>query len=157
MESRVAEFWGAPDLSVQIGGGASERREAAAPKDDMDWAFGLSTPELRLFTTGLKQRLTPGPAATLGAPPLAIARRITLPLVASGLVVGFITGFLQSFEELTIAMFVGGGLVTTLPKQMWDDILFQVNPTLAAASVVVTVIVALLFLAMELMQGRVRR
>jgi len=67
MESRVAEFWGAPDLSVQIGGGASERQEAAAPKDDMDWAFGLSTPELRLFTTGLKQRLTPGPAATLGA------------------------------------------------------------------------------------------
>ncbi|KFI32970.1 ABC transporter permease [Haematobacter missouriensis] len=96
-------------------------------------------------------------AATLGAPPLAIARRITLPLVASGLVVGFITGFLQSFEELTIAMFVGGGLVTTLPKQMWDDILFQVNPTLAAASVVVTVIVALLFLVMELMQGRARR
>jgi isochorismate synthase len=67
MESRVAEFWGAPDLSVQIGGDASERHEAAAPKDDMDWAFGLTTPELRLFTTGLKQRLTPGPAATLGA------------------------------------------------------------------------------------------
>lgn len=67
MESRVAEFWGAPDLSVQIGGGASERHEVAAPKDDMDWSFGLTTPELRLFTTGLKQRLTPGPAATLGA------------------------------------------------------------------------------------------
>ncbi|HBY44418.1 MAG TPA: isochorismate synthase, partial [Brevundimonas sp.] len=67
MESRVAEFWGAPDLSVQIGGGASERHDAVAPKDDMDWAFGLTTPELRLFTTGLKQRLTPGPAATLGA------------------------------------------------------------------------------------------
>lgn len=32
----------------------------------MDWAFGLATPELRLFTTGVQRRLPSGPAATLG-------------------------------------------------------------------------------------------
>ena len=89
-------------------------------------------------------------ASTLGAGQLAIAWRITLPLVRPGIIVGFITGFLQSFEELTITMFIGGGLITTLPKQMWDDILFQVNPTLAAASVIVLLVVTALFVMMEL-------
>ncbi|MAC79565.1 MAG: ABC transporter permease [Rhodobacteraceae bacterium] len=89
-------------------------------------------------------------ASTLGASPLAIAWRITLPLVKPGIIVGFITGFLQSFEELTITMFIGGGLITTLPKQMWDDILLQVNPTLAAASVIVLLVVTALFVLMEI-------
>jgi len=91
-------------------------------------------------------------ASTLGAGRMRVALRVTLPLVKGGLVVGFITGFLQSFEELTVAMFTGGGLITTLPKQMWDDIQLQVNPTLAAASVVVLLVVTVLFIAMELLQ-----
>jgi putative spermidine/putrescine transport system permease protein len=79
---------------------------------------------------------------------------VTLPLVRNGLAVGFVTGFLQSFEELTVALFVGGGLKTTLPKQMWDGILLQVNPIIAAASVVVLSVVILMFVAMECVQGR---
>jgi hypothetical protein len=43
-------------------------------------------------------------------------RLVTLPLVRNGLAVGFVTGFLQSFEELTITLFVGGGLKTTLSE-----------------------------------------
>lgn len=95
-------------------------------------------------------------AATLGAGRVQIARRITLPLIRTGLIVGFITGFLQSFEELTIVMFIGGGLITTLPKQMWDEVILQVNPALAAASVVVLVTVTVLFLLMELFQTKRR-
>jgi putative spermidine/putrescine transport system permease protein len=74
---------------------------------------------------------------------------VTLPLIKGGLAAGLVTAFLQSFEELTVAMFIGGGLKTTLPKQMWDDILLQVSPTLAAASVVVLVVVFGLFALME--------
>ena len=76
-----------------------------------------------------------------GCEPSAHADRITVPLVSGGLFAAFIFAFLHSFEELTIALFIGGGLKTTLPRQMWDDILLQVSPTLAAASVVVLVIV----------------
>lgn len=93
-------------------------------------------------------------AATLGASRLQVARRVTIPLVSVSLVVGFITGFLESFEELTIVLFIGGGFVTTLPKQLWDDVFMQVTPTLAAASVVILVIVTLMFLTMEFLQGR---
>jgi putative spermidine/putrescine transport system permease protein len=70
------------------------------------------------------------------------------------LAVGFVTGFLQSFEELTVALFVGGGLKTTLPKQMWDGILLQVSPIIAAASVVVLSVVILMFAAVECIRAR---
>ena len=93
-------------------------------------------------------------AATLGAGRPQVLRRVTLPLVASGLAVGFVTGFLQSFEELTVALFVGGGLKTTLPKQMWDGILLQVNPVIAAASVVVLCVVLLMFASVEVIRAR---
>lgn len=88
-------------------------------------------------------------AATLGAAPWRVFCKVTLPLIKGGLFAGLVTAFLQSFEELTVAMFIGGGLKTTLPKQMWDDILLQVSPTLAAASVVVLLIVCALFGLME--------
>ena len=93
-------------------------------------------------------------ASTLGASRMQTFRRVTFPLVRNGLAVGFVTGFLQSFEELTIALFVGGGLKTTLPKQMWDGILLQVNPVIAAASVVVLVVVILMFAIVECVQGQ---
>jgi putative spermidine/putrescine transport system permease protein len=93
-------------------------------------------------------------ASTLGASRAQTFWRVTFPLVKGGFAVGFVTGFLQSFEELTVALFVGGGLKTTLPKQMWDGILLQVSPIIAAASVVVLVVVILMFAIMECVQER---
>jgi putative spermidine/putrescine transport system permease protein len=93
-------------------------------------------------------------ASTLGAGRLRTFWHVTLPLVASGLAVGFVTGFLQSFEELTVAIFVGGGIKTTLPKQMWDGILLQVSPVIAAASVVVLIVVIAMFAIIEFAQAR---
>ncbi|MGJ4946459.1 ABC transporter permease subunit [Bradyrhizobium sp. HKCCYLS1011] len=93
-------------------------------------------------------------ASTLGADRLRIFWRVTLPLVSGGLAVGFVTGFLQSFEELTVVLFVGGGIKTTLPKQMWDGILLQVSPVIAAASVVVLLVVMTMFAIIEIVQAR---
>ncbi|GHB34362.1 ABC transporter permease subunit [Salinicola rhizosphaerae] len=91
---------------------------------------------------------------TLGAGRWQTLRHVMLPLVSGGLVAGFFTGFLQSFEELTVALFIGGGLKTTLQRQMWDSILLQATPTIAAASVIVLAIVLALFLLVELVQSR---
>jgi putative spermidine/putrescine transport system permease protein len=88
-------------------------------------------------------------AITLGAGRIVVFRRITAPLIKAGLVAAFIFAFLNSFEELTVALFIGGGLKVTLPRQMWDDINLQVTPTLAAASLVVLSVVTCLFLAAE--------
>lgn len=88
-------------------------------------------------------------AGTLGASRWRTLKTITLPLIKSSLVAAFIFGFLNSFEELTVALFVGGGVKQTLPKQMWDDVLLSVTPTLAAASVIILAIVTLLFIVAE--------
>jgi putative spermidine/putrescine transport system permease protein len=88
-------------------------------------------------------------AGTLGASRWRTLREITLPLIKSSLVAAFIFGFLNSFEELTVALFVGGGVKQTLPKQMWDDVLLSVTPTLAAASVIILSVVTLLFIIAE--------
>jgi putative spermidine/putrescine transport system permease protein len=93
-------------------------------------------------------------AETMGAGRKRVVRRIMAPLVKGGLVAAFIFAFLNSFEELTVALFIGGGLKTTLPRQMWDDITLQVTPTLAAASVIVLGVVTGLFLLGESFRPR---
>lgn len=103
---------------------------------------------LKSYDTRLDQA-----AATLGANRLRTLFLITVPLVKGGLIAAFLFAFITSFDELTIAIFVSGGVKTTLPKQMWDDMILQLNPTLAAVSVVVFAIVTVLLLVAE----RVRR
>jgi putative spermidine/putrescine transport system permease protein len=88
-------------------------------------------------------------ASSLGGGRVIVLRRIIAPLIKGGLAAAFIFAFLNSFEELTVALFIGGGLKVTLPRQMWDDINLQVTPTLAAASLVVLAVVTGLFLAAE--------
>ena len=69
------------------------------------------------------------------APPRgARSIHITLPQIRPGIIAGFLFAFITSFDDLTIALFVSGGNTSTLPRQMWNDLLLQVNPTLAAVS-----------------------
>jgi putative spermidine/putrescine transport system permease protein len=82
-------------------------------------------------------------ASSLGASRARALYHVTLPLIRGGLVAAFLFAFVTSFDELTIALFVTGGLTTTLPKQMWDDALLKVTPTLAAVSTVLIVFVAI--------------
>ncbi len=93
-------------------------------------------------------------AATLGANRLRSFLRVAMPLTKGGLVAAGIFAFLSSFEELTVALFIGGGLRSTLPKQLWDDVVLQVSPTLVAASVVVVVVVTALFLLAEALRPK---
>jgi putative spermidine/putrescine transport system permease protein len=81
-------------------------------------------------------------ASSLGATPARTLYHVTLPLIRAGLIAAFLFAFVTSFDELTIALFVTGGLTTTLPKQMWDDALLKVTPTLAAVSTVLILFVA---------------
>ncbi len=88
-------------------------------------------------------------AATLGASRWQQLHLVLLPLVKGGAIAAFLFGLLHSFEELTIALFVGAGVKQTLPKQMWDDIILSISPTLAAASVFIVAVVTVLFVIAE--------
>ena len=47
---------------------------------------------------------------------------------------GALFAFVTSFDELVVALFVSGSGAVTLPRRMWDDVLYQIEPTIAAVS-----------------------
>ena len=88
-------------------------------------------------------------AWNLGATQGQALVRVTLPIIRAGLLSAFLFAFITSFDELTIALFATGGLTTTLPKQMWDDAILRVTPTLAAASTMLLLFVTVLIVLAE--------
>lgn len=91
-------------------------------------------------------------ARVLGASSFGRVRTIMLPLLKPALMASFLFAFLISFDELTIAIFVSGGLKTTLPKQMWDDMLLAANPTLAAVSFVLVAAIAIIVFLLSMIR-----
>jgi putative spermidine/putrescine transport system permease protein len=76
-------------------------------------------------------------------------------LLAPGALSAFLFAFVTSLDELTIALFVTGGLSSTLPKQMWDEALLRVSPTLAAASTIIFLLMSsVIVLAQTIRQRR---
>jgi putative spermidine/putrescine transport system permease protein len=73
-------------------------------------------------------------AAGLGADWPRIIWRVTLPQLRPSLVSAAFFSFISSFDELVLAMFLSGASMT-LPKKMFDNIMMEIDPTIAAVSV----------------------
>ncbi|MBE7202944.1 MAG: ABC transporter permease [Parafilimonas terrae] len=87
-------------------------------------------------------------AASLGARPRAVLTTITLPLLAPGLVSGWLFAAILSFNEFTASLFVTNQATQTLPVAMYGYVREFADPTLAAVSVIyIAVTAALLTLA----------
>jgi putative spermidine/putrescine transport system permease protein len=102
----------------------------------------LATPFVTIAVVASLQRLDPSierAAASLGAGPTRVFVTITLPNIIPGVVSGALFAFITSFDELVLAMFVGGQTIT-LPRKIWEDLVVLVEPTQAAASVILIVI-----------------
>ena len=95
-------------------------------------------------------------AWTLGANKLKTLWLITFPLIRAGMIAAFMFAFIISFDELTIALFVTGGEVTTLPKQMWDDALLRVSPALAAVATLLLIFMSFVILMSEFLRPPLR-
>ena len=93
-------------------------------------------------------------AWSLGASKWRALIHITLPQIRAGLLAGFLFAFITSFDDLTIALFITGGSTATLPRQMWNDLLLQVNPTLAAVSTLILLFITLFIIAAEGLRRR---
>ena len=50
--------------------------------------------------------------------------------------------FISSFDELVVALFLAGPNMT-LPKKMFDNILMEIDPTIAAVSVIQILLVSI--------------
>jgi putative spermidine/putrescine transport system permease protein len=73
-------------------------------------------------------------ALSLGAGPITALRRVTLPLIAPGVLSAALFAFLTSFDELLIPLFLAGVEVQTLTVRVWNSLLLEVDPTIAAVS-----------------------
>jgi putative spermidine/putrescine transport system permease protein len=60
--------------------------------------------------------------------------------------------FLQSFDELLIALFVSGIGARTLPKKLWESLL-EINPTIAAVSTLLLAFTIALMILMYLVRN----
>ncbi|MDP1965157.1 MAG: ABC transporter permease [Reyranella sp.] len=92
---------------------------------------------LRDFDRALEQA-----AEGLGASRWRTLTRITLPLLRPSLVSAGLLAFISSFDEVVVALFLAGANMT-LPKKMFDNILMEIDPTIAAVSVMQILLVSL--------------
>jgi putative spermidine/putrescine transport system permease protein len=84
---------------------------------------------LQGFDTRLEQA-----ALSLGASRFTALRRVTLPLIAPGVLSAALFAFLTSFDELLIPLFLSGVEVQTLTVRIWNSLTLEVDPTIAAVS-----------------------
>src|SRR5471032_2596090 len=93
-------------------------------------------------------------AASLGASPLTAFRRVTLPLIAPGVISGALFAFSTSFDEVVVTLFLAGPEQATLPRQMFSGIRENLSPTIAAAATLLIAFSVLLLLTLEWLRGR---
>jgi putative spermidine/putrescine transport system permease protein len=95
--------------------------------------------------------------ASLGAGPVRIFRRVTLPLVLPGVISGALFAFVTSFDEVVVVMFVGGVDQRTLPRQMWAGIREAMTPTILAAATLLILFATLLMFVVDRLRARSER
>ena len=83
-------------------------------------------------------------AVSLGAAPLTVFRRVTLPLILPGVVSGWVLAFITSFDEVTMTVFIASPATTTLPVRLFLYIQDNIDPlvsSISASLIFLTIIV----------------
>lgn len=93
-------------------------------------------------------------SASLGAAPLETFGRVTLPLIAPGVISGALFAFATSFDEVVVTLFLAGPAQVTLPRQMFTGIRENITPVIAAVATLLIVFTTALMFALEWLRGR---
>jgi len=93
---------------------------------------------------------------SLGADPLTTFFRVTLPVIAPGVISGALFAFATSFDEVVVTLFLAGPEQVTLPRQMFTGIRENITPTIAAVATLLIVFTTSLLLVLEWLRGRRR-
>ncbi|MDZ5456073.1 ABC transporter permease [Azohydromonas lata] len=92
----------------------------------------------------------------LGAGPVETFFRVTLPVIAPGVISGALFAFATSFDEVVVTLFIAGPAQATLPRQMFTGIRENINPTIAAVATLLILFTTALMLTLEWIRGRRR-
>ncbi len=91
---------------------------------------------------------------SLGANPVRTFFKITLPVIAPGVISGALFSFATSFDEVVVTLFLAGANQTTLPRQMFTGIRENISPTIAALATLLIAFSTCLLLVLEWLRGR---
>jgi len=92
-------------------------------------------------------------AISLGASDWAVFRRITLPLIAPGMVSGWALAFIQSFDEVTMTVFVAAPGIETLPVRMFLHIQDNIDPLVTSVSACVIAVTVVGLICLDRLYG----
>jgi putative spermidine/putrescine transport system permease protein len=92
-------------------------------------------------------------AQSLGASGWTVFRRVELPLIVPGVAGGWLIAFINSFDELTMSIFVASAATQTLPVKMYNHIAHTIDPLLASVSTVLIVLTLALMMVLDRFYG----
>jgi len=81
-------------------------------------------------------------AQDLGAKPFRVLIDITLPLLAPGMLAGWLLSFTLSLDDLIIASFVSGPGAVTLPMLIYSRVRLGLRPDINALATIIILVVA---------------
>lgn len=90
-------------------------------------------------------------ALDLGARPIKVFFKITLPLIMPALASAWLLAFILSFDDVILASFLGGPGYTTLPMLIFSSVRFGVTPELNALATIIILCIALGVVTLALM------
>jgi putative spermidine/putrescine transport system permease protein len=92
-------------------------------------------------------------AVSLGASEWTVLKRVTLPLVIPGLASGWALAFINSFDEVTMTVFIAGPGTATLPVRMFLYIQDNIDPLVTSVSACVIAITVIGLVALDRAYG----
>jgi putative spermidine/putrescine transport system permease protein len=92
-------------------------------------------------------------ALSLGASSFTVFRRITLPMILPGVTGGWLLAFINSFDEVTMSIFVTAPSTVTLPVRMYMYATESIDPLMAAASALMVAFTAAVMLVLDRLYG----
>lgn len=96
-------------------------------------------------------------AAISGADPRTTFFRVIMPLIAPGMISGFLFAFITSLDEIVIVNFIAGASQRTVPMKMFAGIREEISPTILAVATLLVTISIILLSTLEMMRRRNER
>jgi putative spermidine/putrescine transport system permease protein len=92
-------------------------------------------------------------AISLGASSFTVFRRVTLPLILPGVASGWMLAFINSFDEVTMTVFIASPSTTTLPVRMFLYIQDNIDPLVTSVSACVIAITVVVMVLLDRLYG----
>lgn len=101
---------------------------------------------------GIDQRIEHA-AISLGASSFVTFRRVTLPLIMPGVVSGWVLAFINSFDEVTMTVFIASPSTTTLPVRLFLYIQDNIDPLVSSISASLILMTAVVMIVLDRLFG----